>query len=249
MLGERIDTRTFDTADRLAAAPLTLRVTGEGIVVVQRYGAVILFGVSPLEEASVLQHLEAHIVQRYERPAMESIELQFDATQADERISGNILHLQDKSLPRLQVVADILGKSVALDHYESTIAKAFDLVEPVAAGLEHKGRWGKEGRKLLMLLGSALRSEQRMTGRVEVGEKPDVLWDHPELQRLYLRLEDEFEIRERSQAIERKLNLITRTAHTVLDLEANSRTLRVEWYIVILIVIEILLTLYDFFIK
>jgi uncharacterized Rmd1/YagE family protein len=62
-----------------------------------------------------------------------------------------------------------------------------------------------------------------------------------------LRSEDEFEIAERCVALERKLALTSRTINTVLDLLQNRRTLRVEWYIVILIVVEILIMAYEMF--
>jgi uncharacterized Rmd1/YagE family protein len=86
-----------------------------------------------------------------------------------------------------------------------------------------------------------------MVGRVEVGEKPDVLWERPGLNRLFSRLENEYELQERKLAIDRKLDLISRTVETLVDLLQNKRALRVEWYIVILIVIEIFLTLYQLF--
>ena len=68
-----------------------------------------------------------------------------------------------------------------------------------------------------------------------------------DLESLYARLATEYELRERQAAIERKLQLTSRTVETVLDLLHHRRSLRVEWYIVILIVIEILLTLYEMF--
>jgi uncharacterized Rmd1/YagE family protein len=80
-----------------------------------------------------------------------------------------------------------------------------------------------------------------MTGRIEVSEKPELIWDYPEFERLYVRLEDEFELAERHAAIDRKLGLISKTAQTLLDLLHNRRSLRVEWYIVILIVVEIVI--------
>ena len=88
-----------------------------------------------------------------------------------------------------------------------------------------------------------------MVWRVEVVEKPDLLWDEPDLERFYARLEDEYELRERALALERKLDLVSGTASTALDLLQNRRSLRVEWYIVALIVVEILLTLYDMFLQ
>lgn len=87
--------------------------------------------------------------------------------------------------------------------------------------------------------------EHKMVGRVEVAEKPDLLWDHPQLERVYARLVDEYELSERHRALEHKLELISRTAETVLGLVHANRSLRVEWYIVILILFDILLSLYE----
>jgi hypothetical protein len=52
-----------------------------------------------------------------------------------------------------------------------------------------------------------------------------------------------------SKAVESKLNLIGRTIQTSIDLVQNRRGMRVEWYIVILIVVEIVLTLCDMFVR
>jgi uncharacterized Rmd1/YagE family protein len=145
------------------------------------------------------------------------------------------------------VVADVLGKSVILAYYETKVSRSFDRIEPFAQSLERKGSGTRQGKALLRMLGGALLSEERMVGRVEVGDKPEILWSRPDLEGLYARLEKEFEIRERHQVLVRKLELISRTAQTVLELLQNNRTLRVEWYIVILIVVEILVTLYGMF--
>jgi required for meiotic nuclear division protein 1 len=90
-----------------------------------------------------------------------------------------------------------------------------------------------------------LLTQHRMVGRVEIEEKPEMLWDHPELERLYARLEDEYELVERSHAMERKLTLINETAGMLIDLVQNQRSTRLEWYIIGLIGIEILLSVYQ----
>ncbi|MBI4970977.1 MAG: RMD1 family protein, partial [Candidatus Omnitrophica bacterium] len=68
-------------------------------------------------------------------------------------------------------------------------------------------------------------------------------------ERFYARLRDEYEIRERHLALDRKVELIFRTADTLMDLLQTRRSLRVEWYIVILIVVEIFLILYEMIVK
>jgi uncharacterized Rmd1/YagE family protein len=94
-----------------------------------------------------------------------------------------------------------------------------------------------------------LLSGHLMAGGAEVGEKPELLWDRPDLEGLFLRLEDEFEIKERHAVLERKLNLIAHTAQTLLQQQQSRHSLRLELYIVILIVVEILLTVYELFLR
>jgi hypothetical protein len=76
-----------------------------------------------------------------------------------------------------------------------------------------------------------------------IEDSPELLWDHPELERLWARIRDDFEIRERSAVLHGKLGLIAKTAETALELMQNRRALRVEWAIVGLIVFEIVLSL------
>jgi uncharacterized Rmd1/YagE family protein len=139
----------------------------------------------------------------------------------------------------------VLARSVALAYYESTVAAGFELIEPLARELEHRRGGSKKLRELLRHIGGALLVQQRMTGRVEIQDKPDILWDHPGLERLFLTLENEYELAERNTVLERKLSLIARTAETAADLLQSRSMLRVEWYIVILIVVEVLLYGYD----
>lgn len=248
LIGERIDIRALEASERLAVAPTVLAVRGGGIAVLHRYGAVVLFGVAPLEQATFLAQLQPLVSQPYPAPEAETLEIRIDPA-GREGMEGNTVILNDTAIERLQLVADILGKSVVLAQYESKVSQSFDRIEPFAANLEKRTPAGRQARELLSYIGSVLLSEHNMVGRVEVADKPDLLWEKPELERLYLRLQDEFEIKERHAALERKLELISRTAHTVLELLQNRRNLRVEWYIVILIVFEILLSLYEMFFR
>jgi len=131
-----------------------------------------------------------------------------------------------------------------LAHYETRIADIFDRIEPLAATLREKGRPGATGRVLLRHIGDVLLMQQQMVGRVETAETPELLWEHPELERFYMRLADEYELRERDRALDRKLDVVSRTVETLLSLVQTRSSMRVEWYIVLLIVAELVLSLY-----
>ena len=101
----------------------------------------------------------------------------------------------------------------------------------------------RKGRDVINEIGQALTILTRTVGRVEVTEKPDLTWENPDLDRLYQRLAREYELHDRDLMLTRKLDLLWRIAETYLDLLNNRQGHRLEWYIIILILIEIALTL------
>lgn len=244
LVGQRIDLRALGSTQRLGGGPLAVSVRGGGAAFLFRYGVVVLFDVQPLEQDEFLRQLQPRIEQPAGEPHIEQITVRIDA-EAKEVLEGATVLLKDTSSERLEIVADILSKSVVLARYESTIAQTFDRIEPFAAELQKERTGSRMARELLVHLGSALIIEQQMVGRVQIDDTPELLWDRPDLERLFARLRDEFEIVERFTALNRKLELVSRTVETALGLIQARRSLRVEWYVVILIVFEILLTLYQ----
>jgi uncharacterized Rmd1/YagE family protein len=247
LLGERIDLKGLEAAQRLATNPL-LVPAGEGqYAALFRYGAVVLFGVNPLQEVTFVDQLARLVGQPYAKRETEEARLRVDPA-GEDRVEGGEILLHEVTVESLQVIADVMAKSVVLGYYEASLAGVFDAVEPFAQGLKGGGRATPKDKDLLRFVGDTLLTQHKMVGRVEVGEKPDVLWELPGLNRLFSRLEDEYEVAERRLALDRKLDLISRTVETLVDLLQNKRALRVEWYIVVLIVIEIFLTLYQLFV-
>jgi uncharacterized Rmd1/YagE family protein len=109
--------------------------------------------------------------------------------------------------------------------------------------LARSGRPPWKRRAMLKLIGQTLLVQHRVSGRVAVEEKPEVLWDRPDLERLYIRLEDEYELKERAGTLKRKLDTIVETARTLTEVIDADRATRLEATVVILIVTEILLTI------
>jgi uncharacterized Rmd1/YagE family protein len=243
LLGERLQLKGLaETAPSLG--PLATAAGASGLALLFRYGVVVTVNLSELEQANFLKELHPRVQQPLRKKEIEETTV-FLAPKQTEGVTPEGLALNDLSLPRLQIVATVLARSVSLAYYETTMANAFDLVEPLALGLERARGGTKRLKTLLRHIGGALLVQQKLIARVEIQDKPESLWEHPEFEKLYLRLEDEYELTERNIIIERKLALIARTAETALNLIQNRSMLRVEWYIVALIVFEVLLTLYQ----
>lgn len=245
LLGERLDTRGLEGTAPLATAPVAVSIPGGGIAVLFRYGAAVLFA-TPRDAADrFLASIDPFVTEPLPIREQEEAQLVVRAD-TDQHVdaAGNIV-LREQTIDRLQLVADVLAKSLVLAHYEAGIAAIFDRIEPLAATLRKKGRTGARSRELLHHIGNVLATQHKMVGRVETGEKPELLWERPELERLYMRLADEYELRERDRALDRKLDVISRTVETLLGLVQARSSIRVEWYIVLLIVAELVLAAYS----
>lgn len=249
LLGERLDVGGLERSDTISTAPFAFRVGDYGLVALFRYGAAVLAGLSPVEEDDLLRKLAPRISGAYAPLEDEVVVIMLDSNGEDLIPPGGPLQLKELTPERFLIIADALGKSVALAHNERQVGAVFDEIDPLASAMAAKGIVPGNRKKLLKLIGESLLVEHRMSGRVAVEDKPDVLWDRPELERLFSRLQDEYELTERATALANKLAVIQTTTRAVTDLIDAQRSLRLEAIIVLLIVFEIVLTFIEWALK
>lgn len=245
LLGERLDTAGLERSDAISTTPFAFRAGADGMVALFRYGAAVMAGLSPLEEDDLLRNLQPRIVGAYAPIEDEVAVVRITDTGDDTIPPGGPLTLRDLTPERFLVIADTLAKSVALARNERQVSQVFDVIDPLTRTMASEGRVPSKRRQLLKLIGDALLVSHRVAGRVAVEDKPDVLWDRPELERLFSRLQDEYELTERAAALANKLGVIQTTTRALTEMIDAQHGLRLEWAIVLLIVFEIVLTLVE----
>lgn len=239
ILGQRLNIRAFREYNVIKNSPFMIQV-GDGVVVLFRFGVAVLFGLTREQEKNFLIQVQEHITQPHDNVETESVLIRH--AQADQdKVTFDALNLAEWDLDRFLVIADVLAKSQLLSYHELQIGKTFDSIEPIAQEMQTKGYpKGKRTRDLLRNIATTLTTQRNIAGEAEILDKPDFLWDkEPALQGFFVRLEDEYELRERHSALKEKLDLIFRTSEMMLNLMNSRHTLHVEWYIVILIIIDI----------
>ena len=245
LLSDRIDTANLEHDGVVSTAPVTYKFGKDGFVTLFRYGVVVTLCLSPDEEQQVLRSLQPRLVRPISPPEEETLLIEQVPDKDDQILPGGPLVLKTITPEHLIVIADALSKSVVLARDERVVAAVFDIVEPFARQLAEKGRLFGGRRTILKHIGNALLVQHRLSGRVAVTEKPDVVWDRQDLDRLYARLEDEYELKERAEALSRKLKVIADTAEILTDTIDTRRSLRLEIIIVILIAVELLVAGYQ----
>src|SRR5258706_12007829 len=252
-LGQRFDARAVNVAERIDVRgidprlsthlPVTVAVGPSACAMLFRSGAVVFFGVDALAQERFLGDLAPRMQVRYETPEVERAVIKIGD---GDSVEPDALILKEASIERLQVVAEILAKSVVLARNEAEVGKAFDAIEPLALMMKKAPRRLPGGqRDLVPMIGEAVLVEHQLVDRAQRLEKPELLWDRADLDRMYARLEDEYEIRERHAVLESKLALVKTAAQTMVELNQSQRSLNVDDYIVLLIVFEIVLAMIE----
>jgi uncharacterized Rmd1/YagE family protein len=245
LLSERIDTSQLELDHVVTTIPLTYKFGKDGFVTLFRYGVAVMIGLTPEEEDEVLVSLTPRLIRPLQPREEESVTIDLTPDKDDQIMPGGPIVMKAIAPASLVVIADALSKSVVLARDEREVAAVFDQTEPFARQLAEKGRASAGRRTIFKQIGNALLVQQRVAGRIAVSDKPDVLWDRPDLERLYARLEDEYELKERADALLRKLSVIAETAEVLSDILDTKRSFRLEIIIVVLIAAELLVAGYQ----
>jgi len=245
LLSDRIDTSNFEHEGVVSTVPLTYKFGDGGLVTLFRYGVAVISSLSPEAEDQVVRSLRPRLVRPVSPIEEETLLIEVNPERDEQVLPGGPLALKALRQEHLIVIADALSKSVVLARDEREVASVFDIVEPFARQLAERGRIGTARRIVLKHIGNALLVQHRLSGRVAVAEKPDVVWDRFDLDRLYARLEDEYELKERAEALSRKLTVIADTAEILADLIDTKRSFRLEIIIVVLIAVELAVAAYQ----
>ena len=198
-LGERIDLKGLERDDAFSSDPLAFRMPNGASVMLFKSGAAVFAGLNPIEEEDLIRGLGSRIASPLAEREVENAQLVIKPEDDEFLSSSGAIQLKTAEPNRLLLVAEVLAVSVALAYDERRIAKAFERITPIADSLAKRELPTAPQSELLEQIGEALLIQQRMASRVDLDEKPDVLWDHPELERFWAKLVDEYDLPQRSR--------------------------------------------------
>lgn len=245
LLGESLDLKGLERQDAFSSNPLAFKTSSNGKAMLFKFGAVVFFDMTPIEEDELIHGLTRRIIQPLDVREIETAKIVIGPEEESVLPGAVGIRLRKADPEQLLLVGEALAVSVALADDERRISVAFENIEPVAGTLMQRRLPSDRRPRMLEQIGEALLIQKRLASRVDLDAKPDVLWDHPELERLWARLVDEYDLTARARAVERKLVVIRETADTISDLISTRTSHRLEIYVIILIALELILAFYD----
>jgi uncharacterized Rmd1/YagE family protein len=236
-LGTRIDTRGL--AGDIVLAQVA---NAAGLTFAFRYGVAVTFCTSADPIPALDLALLAHVQEPAGQQEIESATLVITDGGKERVDDEGVIQLADGEEPRLLLVATVLAHSVMLSRDEMLVSEVFDSSVPLVADLQVNGKARLSIPAVMRMVGQVLAARHRVMGTAQAGERPDLLWDHPDLDRLYTRLEAEYELGERAEVLERKFGALGDFTEVLLEIAQDKRAVRLEMAVIALIAFEVLLS-------
>lgn len=202
------------------------------------YGSIVFWGFSEEEEKSTLATLK-----EYERDPTAKNEIdEFTFSYGDSmKIDEDEIILQNKNILTKLAVSHGLAQSVKLTTFEEMIQKTINLTSHLPAELSLKGKISLSRKEISQKMGELFMERNFINLHTEVLDTPEFFWDHPELESFFRRTSHYLDVSKRAEALNKRLNVVHELFEILRNELNHQYSSRLEWTIVILILIEIVL--------
>lgn len=204
------------------------------------YGTVVMWGLSVEEEEEVLTTLKKYEEGPYDAPERETMAYRYGekGTVIDDCI---ILPSPDFNVKL--AFSHGLAQSVKLSVFEAIVKKTIDTTRSIPEQLSKYGRIPLSKKEIQKKMGELFIERSSINLHFDVLDIPEYFWEHSELEPLYTLIATHLDLETRVNILNRRLDVI-HDLFEVLGNELNHQhASRLEWIIIILILIEVALSL------
>lgn len=138
-----------------------------------------------------------------------------------------------------------LGQSVCLDFYYQKSQEILSALKESGQILGKHGKISLSNKKALQLAGRSLKIKNAIAENLYILDSPAIAWEDEFIDKLHKKLAMHLDLHERYQALENTFKIIDDNLQLYIAFNHHRESSRLEWIIIILIVIEVLDTFYS----
>ena len=219
--------------------PLIFRIEKNGWVVILKFGVVLFWDVPEKHRHSWIGRIQKYLVEEFGHSVFDEVEIY--RSLKEDRVREGDIYVKKLSSEKVALISIILGRSLALEHYEKEADVVLNSFEPLVRKFMEKGSLPWRNRPLLKKIGFAMNVQHQIVSQMAFLDKPDLAWHDTDLDKFYNKLAMEYELDDRYEVLNEKLKLIVQDIEFMIDLLDTKRGLLLEWIIVFLILLEVVL--------
>ncbi|MCB0494548.1 MAG: RMD1 family protein [Cyclobacteriaceae bacterium] len=133
-----------------------------------------------------------------------------------------------------------LAQSVTLDYYDSVTQKLLGTIKSHTGFMRAKGRINLSKKRALKFIGETLETKNNIAQNLYILDIPEMAWEDEYLDKLHKGLINHFELNQRYRAIGSTIKIMEDNLTIFISYNDHRESSKLEWIIIILIVIEVL---------
>lgn len=219
---------------------------GPRLAILFDFGGMVLIGLPSADRERVLSQITARLLPEPHAPHTEDFFVEVNPV-AKVAVHFDRVVLSEPTLPALKVISLLLAQSVAMDYYDEDVQEILKRTEAITKSLQAEGRLPGRINDLVRFIGSCIATKNDVIATLALFDKPDSTWEDQQIDHLYNGLRQELELDDRFRALEAKLRMIQENMELLVDLSNARSTWRLELTVVLLILFEVMLSLWQLF--
>ena len=227
-----------------------LRDVEDKKVCIFHFGTMVFINIAYHEIKDVLEYLKRLDKSLLIRTALDHIEeyrIEISDKQ-DYRVENEAIVIPTEDRYYFDIISLILAKSVALEKIETDMDAVFDKIEEIIE-LLNKGNLNFKDRDLSSMSAKVITFKYNTISYIMLLDKPDIVWNNEKAEKVYTDLSLMFELDERYETVRIKTETLMDITQVFSSLALSKRDAKLEWMIIILIIVEILMSLVFQFLK
>ncbi len=221
--------------------PLIVQLLDEEYAVLTKFGTVTFWNAKRKLAGEFMKEAMPFVKSRREKYDYTDTLIVHVGASYEEKATFEELYLKSLDLEKMKIISYVSAQSVALDRYEDEINERLDELGKVVENLKVSGRTRFTQSNLLKQVGNILSVKQNAVSSLSLFDKPNETWEREEIEKLYDKLRTEYELRDRFDILNEKIDFLSENNTTLLNFISSQKANFLEIVIIILIIIEIVL--------
>lgn len=161
------------------------------------------------------------------------------------KVANEHITLKENTTLSLIIIALVVSQSVGLEKYEQDLEKYFSQSRQLLDLTQSYALFKRS--KLIEFAKTLTFIRHSMVTDLFLLDKPNILWDNEEAEKLYNQMAGILELKDRFEIVEHKLTTLKEDISMALDMFNHKHSEFLEWIIILLIAFEIVMGLIEFF--
>jgi uncharacterized Rmd1/YagE family protein len=164
----------------------------------------------------------------------------------EDKVLFNKIILSKLDKEKIQIISFVLSQSVALERYEVKIEQRLNELAKIIENIKLNLKKEFKEQYLLSQISDIFLIKQKAISHLSLFDKPDTTWEKPEIEKLYNKLYLYFELEDRFDILNEKIEFLSENNKILLDFVSTQRSHFLEMIIIFLFALDIILIVIEF---